>query len=449
MKEPAKQADSGGWDFPKVLILGTPINQASGGPITLSNLFHEWPADRLAVAHNAFHGNDPGRAKELRLRMEMALPWMRRGIDWKTREEILSGSNELVSGKTPPFRQTTSPRDIFRKLMEYLGITGMVRQFPLTPGLINFVADFKPDVLYTHLGDIPMATLCTKLTEYFSLPLIVHIMDDYPSTLYRKGLFAGMVRSTMHRQLRHIFDRAAMRLCICQAMCDEYSARYKQKFIPYHNAVDLSVWGKDVLKDNGDKKSFKLAYSGRIGVSCLTSIQEVCKVVEGWNNSRVSITFDILVNDINQTFETAPFLRGLHPNVHVIEAPKSAEKIASLLKSADILLLPVDFDRDSIEYIRLSMPTKVPAYMATGIPVMVYGPSDVASVKYAKTQGWGYVIEERSSDALTESITRLCLDKELRTRLSERSRNLAALNHDGALIRSRFRETVAGAVRSK
>jgi glycosyltransferase involved in cell wall biosynthesis len=435
--------------FPKVLILGTPINQTSGSSITVSNLFHGWPKEKLAVVHSALQGNDPGRASEFKLRMDMALPWMKRGIQWKTREEIISAPNSL-SGETKTISSHDKVhRDVIRKVVKYLGVAAIIRQFPMTPDLIDFVAHFKPDVFYSQLGDIPVAALLQHLTTRFDVPYVVHIMDDYPATLYRKGLFAKQVRRKMHSQLMEVFSRAGACMGICQAMCEEYNLRYGRDFTPFHNTVDLSVWNGRSVQIYQDKKSYRLAYSGRIGVSCLSSIQEICDVIEGWNNPAISVAFDIYVNNIDQALRTAPFLNRAHSNIQIKQAPKSTTGVAALLSAADILVLPVDFDQDSIEYIRFSMPTKVPAYMATGVPVLVYGPSDIASVKYAKTHGWGHVIEERSPEALTRGILRLCVDSDLRNQLSQQSRQLAALNHETATVRERFRETIVRAARSK
>jgi len=40
-------------NYPKTLILNSPFNNKTGGGITMSNLFRDWPKDRLALASNA------------------------------------------------------------------------------------------------------------------------------------------------------------------------------------------------------------------------------------------------------------------------------------------------------------------------------------------------------------------------------------------------------------
>lgn len=432
--------------YPRVLLVGGGFNQVSGTGITLSNLFHGWPAENLAVIHNSPYGNDPSRARDFWLKMEFSVSGLPYRKEWKTRSEIRAAGEPGISCNKAS-AMLSRGREGLRNALEFLGVTGLVRHFPLDQELIRFVEEFSPDVCYTLLGDIPIATLFEKLLDEFSLPSVVHIMDDYPSTLYQSGVFAGIVREKMHAQLRRIFSRATICLGISDAMCDEYRARYGQEFLPFHNPVDLSVWKGDITVNRYSKKqSYTITYSGRVGVSCLSSIRDVFEVVKGWNDQQVALTFDIYVNDIHQALSDAPFLKEAHPNIHVSEAPRSAAAIAGILQRSDILLLPVDFDRESIKYIRLSMPTKVPAYMATGVPILVYGPVEVASVQYAKRQEWGYVVDEQAPDSLRKAILQLCLDKALRSALSHRAQHLAVMNYEAAVVREQFRDSFAGSV---
>jgi len=114
------------------------------------------------------------------------------------------------------------------------------------------------------------------------------------------------------------------------------------------------------------------------------------------------------------------------------------------LAGADILLLPVNFDEHSKRYIRLSMPTKVPSYLVSGTPVLVYGPPGVAQVEYARTAGWGFVVDGRGVKALADAIGRLATDRALRHRLSAAAQRVV-MNHDATRVRSAFRAVLARA----
>ena len=92
------------------------------------------------------------------------------------------------------------------------------------------------------------------------------------------------------------------------------------------------------------------------------------------------------------------------------------------------------------------MPTKVPAYLASGTPILVYGPPEAAQVAYAEREGWGLVVNRRNPQALDAAIAALQTDNSLRQRLSARARSLAA-NHDIRHVRRQFQDLLIQAGR--
>ena len=81
--------------------------------------------------------------------------------------------------------------------------------------------------------------------------------------------------------------------------------------------------------------------------------------------------------------------------------------VPHLLAQSDLLLLPYNFDARSARYIRLSLPTKAPAYMISGTPVLVYAPADVATARYATREEWAYVVSEQGQQAVAQGLGHL------------------------------------------
>lgn len=436
-------------NYPRVLIVNFyGFNQSSGGPITMSNLFRGWPADRLATVYAGVNKSDPAYGLSFLLRRELVLPMMTRGVHWVTQEEYkrCGVQGEETAEENKAFR-LPSCRALVRDSLEWLGVTPIMQCFPVTQELLDFITAFKPDVIYSHLNDIPFARLVLDLVSRFRLPLVVHMMDDYPSTFHRTGMFAAYVRNKMHRQLEQIFELAALRMGICQAMCDEYVQRYGKEFHPFHNPVDLTIWSKFENRSiEINNNSVRIVYSGRIGLASSSSILDVCRVVGDWQHAEINVYFDMYVNDVYEALRIVPEFNSLPANVTLRQAPDSLQDISSILSSADILLLPVDFDDVSEAYIRLSMPTKASAYMATGRPILVYGPRGVATVRYAKEKGWGLVVDTRSDAVLREAILKLALDQTLRSSLSVFARQLCRENHSSEVVCKAFQTAMTKAV---
>ena len=88
------------------------------------------------------------------------------------------------------------------------------------------------------------------------------------------------------------------------------------------------------------------------------------------------------------------------------------------------------------------MPTRVPAYMASGTPILVYGPSNVAQVQYAEKLSWGLVVINRDIKLLKEAIICLIKNSKLRVKLSACACATARVGHDMQLVQENFRTSL-------
>jgi glycosyltransferase involved in cell wall biosynthesis len=314
----------------------------------------------------------------------------------------------------------------------------------LTPELESWVASFRPQVIYTILGSNAMMDLALALHRRFGAALVVHMMDDWPAVAYRGGAFSGLSRGRMRRLLRELFRSASARMCICDEMAREYERRYGAAFLSFQNPVDTKRWQATAKTDLRVQGTARILYIGSVLPDAqLDSLVDCCHAVRTLRQQHVDVVFDIY----SPFFQTQPFRNRLciDPAIRLHDAIADDEGVFRLLGEADILLLPVNFDVQTVRYIRLSMPTKVPAYLSSGTPVLVYGPPDIAQVRYAQAAGWGFVVSQRGSLVLAEGIRRLASDTGLRERLSHAARGAALAHHDATSVRARFQASVCDA----
>jgi glycosyltransferase involved in cell wall biosynthesis len=110
-----------------------------------------------------------------------------------------------------------------------------------------------------------------------------------------------------------------------------------------------------------------------------------------------------------------------------------------LLSGYDLLLLPLDFDKEGINFARYSMPTKASEYMASGTPILVFADLQTALAKYAASAGWAYIVSEMSSLALREALNLLMSDQALRESLARKAKTMAIQNEDATMVRQKFK----------
>lgn len=437
---------SGECDLPRTLFV-TPhaFNHLTGGGITFSNLFRGWPQDRLATVHNDYipTTDDVCRLYYRLGRAELDL-WapVRRAAN-------LLGMAPVRDLAAPTAAMTSTPAGNAppgwaRRIQGLLIDAEMPRSARLTPALERWIENFRPEVLYTILGSNGFMDLIELIRRRFNLPLVVHIMDDWASSAHRRGLLSPLQRSDMNRHLQHIYDVAQTRLVISDAMAEAYSQRYKQPFTPIHNAIDTARWQSVARRDTSTSPDGNILYIGSVMPQAqLGSLIDCCRAVADLQVSGRAISLSIA----SPGFQIDPVrhLLAIHPAIRILDPIEDDERFFRSIAAADALLLPVNFDDDSIRFVRYSMPTKVPAYLFSGTPVLVYGPAGLAQTRYAQEAGWGLVVDRPDAAALKAGLADILDNAALRDRLSQTARALAAARHDISMVRQQFRSLLTGA----
>lgn len=427
---------------PRVLFLtSSAFNKVTGGGITFSNLFAGWPKDAIATVHNdsvPVSADVCDRYFRLTEREIHRWGWLRHVPLGKPPVSVPSGI---------PFAQRSS---LFISLLKKLKVWVFGDAVPevthLTPELEEWIEAFRPEVMYTILGSNAMMELAERVRSHYRLPLVIHIMDDWVSVLYKGGLLSPFLRRKKERLMQHLVDVSAARLAICDDMAEAYRIRYGLPFHSYQNAIDVGRWAQYAKTDLEVKHPVRVAYIGSIlPFAQLESLIDCCMAIQALDSEGFPIRLDIyspafLAEQYRQRLIVGSAI-ALHDTI------TDDATFFRTMQEADILLLPVNFDDYTIEYIRFSMPTKVPAYLATGTPILAYGPAEVAQISYAATAGWGMTVTKRDTDFLRQAVKRLASDMQLRRQLSARARDTAAERHDSQVVASAFQSTLASAAR--
>jgi glycosyltransferase involved in cell wall biosynthesis len=430
--------------FPRVLFLtSSAFNHLTGGGITFSNLFAGWPKDRLATVHNDTVATSDDVCDRYfvlgRPEIDLFAPLR---IARRIRDRhagVSEASSEAIEINRPANRG----------LIARVQGDSAPQRVRLTARVERWIADFRPQLLFTLLGSNAFMELATAVRRRFAVPMVVHLMDDFPSINYRRGVFAPLERARMKRLLADNLQAATTCLGICDDMCTAFSQRYRRHFVPFQNCVDVERWRSVVrttAKAHGPE--FRLLYFGSVFANAqVDSLVDLCRAVARLNAGGMSITLDIA----SPSFQIAPYreVLAIHPAIRLIEPTRDDGAYFTMLAATDALMLPINFDSETVDYIRYSMPTKVPAYMASGTPILVYGPREVAQVAYAARQGWGHVEGERDPEKLDAALRRILLDDNLRESLRLRAQACARDHHDSVTVRTRFQHVLkaaAGAV---
>lgn len=413
--------------LPRILVVtSNNFNLQSGGGITLTNLFRGWPADRIANLHEDPTPPDTSVCPN-------AFQLTGREVHWSVPFSLVERgvTGRSASAGTTAMGAGAPTRTWKRRLLS----DGLPRSVSLTPELVRWIDAFRPEVIYAFLGSIAQMRLTRAIADRWHLPTAIHIMDDWPASLYADGALGVVMRPILLREFRALLDRSSARLAIADHMAREYERRYGGVWQSFHNALDMDEWRQTARTDWRVSTVASVRYIGSIlAESQRDAIRDVCESVKRLRARGRSVQMSVH-SPVSQTAELGAW--GFSEGVLAIHPAPASADVPALMAGADVLLLPFNFDDASVRYTQLSMPTKIPAYMISGTPVLVYGPESVAAVRYAVTAGWGDTVTVPDPRKLDAALEQLIVNVDHRETLGRRAQHSAA-RHDIAHVRPDF-----------
>ena len=428
--------------LPKVLIVGQPFNNDTGGGITLSNLFAGWDRDRLAVISSGYLlsknidteiCNTYYQLGHEEQKWIFPLKYLKR----KYESGLIKFDNQRIQDLTihKSKLRVRIIKDFMYPFLNYIGISHCVSKINLSRDLCNWLDNFKPDILYVQVNFREEILFCLQLQSYLKKPLVLHMMDDWPSTIGKKGLFKNFWYKKIDKELRSLLDRATVLLSISDHMANEYKNRYGKEFITFHNPINIDFWQKYQRSSYELNDSPTILYAGRIGLGIDTSLELIARAIEDVNKE-----LNMEIKFVLQTQEKPLWIKNYKKVTHT--GFVSYHDLPKVFSQSDFLLLPYDFSPQSLQFIQFSMPTKGPEYMMSGTPIILFAPEETAIVKYCQTYKCAKIITENSINEITKAIKDLIQNETERKEIANKAKKIAAENHNSADVTNDFKNII-------
>jgi glycosyltransferase involved in cell wall biosynthesis len=222
-------------------------------------------------------------------------------------------------------------------------------------------------------------------------------------------------------------------------MSEEYFERYNKSFLPFHNPVDLSNFYSFEKKAEDEDSILRILYIGRIGTANEKSIISFAKTISTLKDVIDRLEFHVYSKD----FEITNIKRlGNLPGVY-INPPVSYNQVPDLLIQFNLLLLPLDFTVEGLMFAKLSFPTKATEFMLSGIPILVFAPSDTELSKYFSKNLCGFCLTRNSESDIRNALEYIISHPDERRTISRQAIKVARENFDSRRVRNEFMRTLA------
>jgi len=332
----------------------------------------------------------------------------------------------------------------YRGLLAAKAKTPYARVTPFTrQRILSLLTRYAPEcVLYRPVPDNPrLHRFAMDYLRQNAVPLVVWIMDDWPEHLrYQEH----PELQAWQDDLQWLLARASVRLCISQVMADAYADRYGTTFEPLANGVDPEEWPEK--RTPGAGNPFIVRYAGSLANNMtLDSVLRVAEAIELLADQGRSIRFQINTQPTweRRAGERFQQFRSCQMTTH----PFSTSAYRTFLREADALLIAYNFDERSDSYVSLSLANKLPECLIAGPPLLVHGPTRIATVSYVAEHLPGAVVSTPQADAVAAWLSGMMDSEQARHTLAQDCRTLALSEFSLAERRHKLRELLAGAAR--
>ena len=430
--------------LPKVLIIGQPFTNNSGGGITQSNLFSGWDKNNIAVVCTSHMFKN--------LNTNICDTYYLLGTDeykWSfpfnlIQRKVISGGLKVEAPKTETKQKAVVKASLreriivnyFYPFLEYMGLIHQISRLAISDKLSKWINEYKPDVIYAQASTRESLLFCSLMQDHMQNPMVFHIMDDWPSTISEKGSFKNFWKRKIDAEFRTLLSKCTVLLSISDYMAQEYKRRYGMSFTTFHNPIEIDFWKSSQRTNYQLSKAPTLLYAGRIGPGIQASLETIAKAADQANKQ-----LGTNVQFVLQTEYKPSWIENYASAKH--KAPVAYKELPRVFAEADFLILPYDFSEDSIKFIGYSMPTKAPEYMMSGTPIIIYAPEVTAIVKDAENNKWAKIVTENSVDKLAAAIKELYQNESERKQIAATAINIAETKFNSVKVRNQFREIIS------
>lgn len=304
--------------------------------------------------------------------------------------------------------------------------------------IIAFARDFAPDVIYYRpIDSVLLYDTACALKKQLDVPVVAHVMDDW--VLRHKNDGAGGFRKWEERMLG-IVGISSKLLAISQKMADAYGVRYGGEWQVLANGIDLKAYPIPT-QTKRDKKIIR--YMGGAAEDMnFQSIVEFAKAIE--HNQRLSKQF------IFEIYTMPWYIKSLGKALEGFKTCKilplvTGDKYGEVLQTADGLLIAYNFDSTTEKYVSLSMANKMPECLASGVPVIAYGPSTIATIALLEKYGLAQVVNQAKTTQLETTLTRLASGPPVIQTITQRARSFAGHFLSAEAVVAKFDQTLLAA----
>ena len=304
----------------------------------------------------------------------------------------------------------------------------------LNENLLTWLTSLQFDVIFYAAGDSCFSfNIALEISKIFDKPIVSYFCDDY--YFYSKFNLSPIYyvyRCKYKRYMRTLIARSSKILYISESMEKAYYHEFGR-----HGHVVMTPSDKIIteIKDNSKKNSLLVAYIGNI-VLRTEALIEIGNTIEKLRKENINVEFHVYTrNNDPKLITQIKECQGI-----ILGGSLDSEGVEKVFDRADVLVHVESFKSKLISRNRYSISTKIPETLGRGKCLFAYGPEEVASIEYLKSNRCACICSDKNK--LFPVLKELTSNYMLRRDYQKAGLRVAKQNHEKTVACKRLRELV-------
>lgn len=257
---------------------------------------------------------------------------------------------------------------------------------------------------------------------------LLHKATKKPFFLYFYDLYYGNKSSFIYRTLAYFLEprlfKSAEKIFVMNELLKEhYEKKYNREVFVIRNSIAIEDYPKPIEKKD-NSPIFKIVFTGAVYWAQSQAIRNLIKAVNNLKDKNIQFW-------IYTTYDKkAIHEQGIFEGGRVFFASCGPSEAPEVQRNADVLFVPLSFEKENALLINTSSPGKTYEYLISGRPILIHAPKDSYIARYAKENDLALVVGEDDIGELENAIETLARDKNLSQRITDNAYKTVLKNHD-------------------
>lgn len=298
----------------------------------------------------------------------------------------------------------------------------------------------KPDCIFVAPGVAKfLHDIALRISKDWHIPIVTYICDEYYFVKQPKQWLDVLRLKLLQRKMEQLIDHSSHLVVISEELREAYTEKF---------CVDTSVIMTGATNDvvgigKPCETPRNLCYFGNIRCNRYTTLAQIGQVLDEMNR-----TYGEAYRLKIYTAEQDPQILQVFDGIQSTEICGFVTGAAfdGAFRAADLLVHTEAFDEASIDFTKHSVSTKIADSLASGIPLVAYGPEQISSMAHLLRHQCA--VTALSPDGLRDMLEKALRDQTTRTSVVQRALDVAAQCHDMAHNGEQLRSVIEGTVKT-